>query len=93
MEHECFIQTLPKAKRTQRLSALDKVSAYMRYKQAKNKLSSDEKYWKLKVNVEKLLSSCCQAVSCHQPIVNTLFTVSISKSDNINKFLVDIFNS
>ena len=26
MQHECFIQTLPKAKRTQRLSVLDKVS-------------------------------------------------------------------
>ena len=39
------------------------------------------------------MASCCQAVSCHQHIVNTLFNVSISKSDNINKFWVGIFYS
>ena len=39
------------------------------------------------------MASCCQAVSCHQPMVNRLFTVSISRSGNINKFWIDIFNS
>ena len=53
----------------------------------------DKKYWKVKENIEKLLSSCCcilasccKAMSCHQPILNTLFNINTSNIDNIKKF-------